>query len=127
MADSTRSKSYAPGLLTGITSDRKPTAQQAEKLKAELEAAAMKRLEVGRLIAERLEEERKKAMSPEDLAEEKKEFERRRAEMADIGAKHLAKLEKILADLEANKKKKGGSSRKKTKRSKKTKRHSARK
>jgi hypothetical protein len=104
-----------------------PTAQQAEKLQAELEAAAMKRLEVSRLIAESLEEERKKAMSPEELAEEEKEFERRRAEMADIGAKHLAKLEKILADLKANKEKKGGGSRKNKKRSKKTKRRSARK
>jgi len=126
MADSTRSKSYAPGLLGPLTQHRNPTAQQAEKLQAELEAAAMKRLEVSRLIGERLEEERKKAMSPEELAEEEEEFRRRKAKMFEIGNEHLAKLEKILAELEANKKK-GGSSRKNKKRSKKTKRRSARK
>lgn len=120
----TRTQSYAPALDGPLTEHRKPTAQQAEKLKAELEAAAMERVRVGRLIAERLEEEGKKAMSPEELAEEKKEFELRRAQMADIGAKHLAKLEKILEDLEA---KKRGSSRKNKKRSNKTKRRSARK
>jgi len=125
MADSTRSKSYAPGLLQGLTSDRMPTAKHAAKLQAELEAAAMKRLEVSRLIGERLEEERKKAMSPEELAEEEKEFERRKAKMFEIGNEHLAKLEKILAELEANKKK--GGTRKNKKRSKKTKRRSARK
>jgi len=121
MADSTRSKSYAPGLLGPLEGpERKPTAEHAANLEEKRLADAMKRYEENRVLAEKLQEERDKAIGEEELA-------RRKAAVDKIREKQLENVLKMAEFLKALKEKKGGSSRKNKKRSKKTKRRSARK
>jgi hypothetical protein len=121
MADGTRSKAYGPGLLGPLEGpERKPTEKHAAKLEEQRLADAMERYEENRVLAEKLEKERDEAIGEEELA-------RRKAAVDKIREKQLDNVLKMAEFLKALKEKKGGSSRKKTKRSKKTKRRSARK
>ena len=116
MADGTRSKSYGPGLLGPLEGpERKPTEKHAAKLEEERLADAMKRYEENRVLAEKLEKERDEAIGEEELA-------RRKAAVDKIREKQLDNVLKMAEFLKALKEKKGGSSRKNKKRSKKTKR-----
>jgi hypothetical protein len=116
----TRSKSYAPELLPGLTHHRRHTKRYAAKLLAKREAEATKRYEENRVIAERYQKERDEAIGKEEL-------EKRKAEVARIQKESSEKIKKMAEFLKALKEKKGAGSRKNTKRSKKTKRRSARK